>query len=181
MQENDVTYKMGWKDEMGYNHEIHEVLPKLVEVGYGQYIINHNPTDYYEWAHTRTIGVDLEMQISSYKLCIEISYCSKQYYYRREWFTKCRVPRFRDCPKPDSHTYWIILTNMPENFNPVQEIAAEYSISIMGLNQLISLIAKLQSNINNNNLSNIISNNQLTIINKQLVNQLINNQSLIKL
>ncbi len=144
MQGNDITYKMGWKDELGYQYEINQVLPTLIEAGLGQYIVNHNPIDYHEWAHTRTVGVDMEMKVGSYTLCIEMSYCDKKYYYRRGWFTKCRIPRFRDCPKPNSHNYWIVLTNRPENFNPVKEIAAQYSISIMGLDELINLISNLQ-------------------------------------
>jgi hypothetical protein len=160
--EDKANYHMGWKDEMGYQYEINQVLPTLLEAGFGQYIINHNPTDYYQWGHTRTVGIDLEMKVGSYTLCIEVSYCSKQYHYRRKWFTKCRIPRFKHCPLPNSQTYWIVLTNRPENFNPVKEIADQFSISVMGLDGLINLISNLQSSKLQSNLKSTLTNSICT-------------------
>jgi hypothetical protein len=138
-------YKMGWKDQIGYNYEINEVLPKLEEAGLGEYITYHNPIDPYEWSHTKTVGVDFELEIGKYKYFVEASYCKTAYPYRRKWFMDCRIPRFRDCPKPNEFVYWIVLTNRPENFNPksVQELAKEYSISIMSIDNLLSLITNL--------------------------------------
>ncbi|MGA2523612.1 MAG: hypothetical protein ABSF65_05605 [Candidatus Bathyarchaeia archaeon] len=161
---DNACYKMGARDQMGYNYEILEVLPKLIEVGFGEYIVYHNPVDYFKWAHTRTVGVDMEMQVGDCRLCIEMSYCSKNYYYRRAWFTKCRLTRFRNCPKPDSHTYWILLTNRPENFNPVKEIAEQFSICIVGIDELMELIINLKSN---NNLTTVVT-NQLAVVNYQV-------------
>lgn len=136
-------YKMGWKDQLGYDFEIKEVLPKLEEAGLGEYIKYHNPIDPYEWSHTKTIGVDFELEIGDYELHVEASYCKKPYKYRRKWFTKCRLSRFEDCPKPSEYVYWIVLTNRPENFNSVKELASEYSITIMSIENILSLITKL--------------------------------------
>jgi len=145
-------YKMGWKDQLGYDFEIKEVLRKLEEAGLGEYIKYHNPIDPFEWTHTKTIGVDLRIEVGEYKLFIEESCCRKPYHYRRKWFTKCRLSRFEDCPKPSEFVYWIVLTNRPENFNSVKELASEYSVNILSIEELLSLITKLT-----------ITNNQLTI------------------
>jgi hypothetical protein len=144
------NYKMGWKDQLGYDFEIKEVLSKLEEAGLGEYIKYHNPIDPFEWTHTKTVGVDLKLEIGDNKLFVEVGYRSKPYY-RRKWFVRDRLPRFEGLPAPSEKVLWILLTNDPENFRGVKELASEYSISILSIDDLLSLISKLT-----------ISNNQLT-------------------
>ena len=86
---------------------------------------------------------DLIIEIGDYKLFIEESCCRKPYHYRRKWFTECRLPRFEGCPKPSEYVYWIVLTNRPENFNSVRELASEYSICVMSIENILSLISNL--------------------------------------
>jgi len=136
-------YKMGWKDQIGYDYEIKEVLPKLEKAGLRKYVTYHNPIDPFEWSHTKTVGVDFELEIGIYKLYVEASYCKTPYPYRRKWFTDCRIPRFRDCPKPSEYVQWIILTNKPENFNSVKELAKEFSITILSIDDLLTLVNNL--------------------------------------
>ena len=77
--------------------------------------------------------------------------CLGAYYsYRKDWFMKSRIPRFKDCLKPSEYVNWIVLTNRHENFKSVQDLASEYSISIMSIEDILSLI------------SNLITNNRLT-------------------
>ena len=143
---------MGWKDKLGYEFEIKKVLPKLEECGLGEYITYHNDVDPYEWTHTKRIGVDLILEIGKFKFFVEASYCSKKYYYRRKWFEKCRIPRFEGFPKPNESVYWIVLTNRPENFNSVKNLAEEFSINIMSIDNLLTLIANLTiTNTDNSN------------------------------
>lgn len=140
-----TTYTLEPRDQMGYDFEIKEILPKLIEAGLSEYL-KHNPIDPFEWSHTKTIGVDFELKICDYELYIEASYCKKPYHYRNKWFTKCRIPRFENCPKPSEFVYWIVLTNRPENFNSVKDLANEYSITIMSIDNILSLITNLTTN-----------------------------------
>ncbi len=141
-------YKMGWKDQLGYDFEIKEVLPKLEDSGLGEYIKYHNPIDPFEWTHTKTIGVDFELKIGNYYLYVEASYMSKPYKYRRKWFIRDRIGRFKNCPKPKRNILWILLTNRPENFSPIpiQVLASEYSITILSIENILSLITNLITN-----------------------------------
>lgn len=146
-----AEYKMGWKDQMGYDFELKEVLPRLEENGLGEHLTYHNPIDPYEWAHTKTVGVDLILEVGKFIFYVEVSFCSRNYPYRRKWFEKCRIPRFDNCPKPSEYVYWIVLTNRPENFNSVKNLAKEFSIRIMSIDNLISLLTNLTiSNTVNN-------------------------------
>ncbi len=145
LNEFKASFKLGWKDQKGYDFEM-ELLRSLKDAGLGEFIVYHNPVEPYEWAHTKTVGVDFQLKIGKFRFYVEASYCDTPYHYRRRWFTKCRVARFRDCPKPDSTTSWVLVTNRPENFNSVSDLSQEYSITILPIQQLITLITTITNN-----------------------------------
>lgn len=147
-----ATYTLNPLEQMGYDFEIKEVLPRIIEAGFLPNIIYHNPVDPFEWRHTRTKGVDMIMKIGDYILCIEMTCLGARYSFRRDWFIESRIPRFEGCPKPSKYVQWIVLTNRPENFNSVKSLANEYSITIMSIEDILSLISKLT--VTNNQLTN---------------------------
>lgn len=149
-----ANFKLSPLNERGHGYEIKETLPKLIEFGLEANIIYHNPIDPFEWKHTRKKGVDLILRVGKYLLYIEMTCLSAHYSYRTEWFLDSRIPRFEGYPKPSEFVYWIVLTNKPETIKTksVQELASEYSISILSIEDVLSLITKLT-----------ITNNQLTI------------------
>lgn len=135
-----AVYRLGWKDQKGYNFEITEILPKLKEAGLEQYVLYHNPVHPFDWSHTKGQGVDLILEIENHTFYVEMTCLSKNPY-RVNWFLKSRVPRFERYPKPNERTHWILLTNMPENFGEkVRRIAEQYSIAILSIEGLLLLI-----------------------------------------
>jgi hypothetical protein len=138
-----ATFKLSSLSQSGYDFEIKDTLHKLIEFGLETNIIYHNPIDPFEWKHTRKKGVDLIMRVGEYILYVEMTCLGAYYPYRREWFIESRIPRFEGCPKPSDFVFWIVLTNRPENFNSVKSLASEYSISIMSIENILSLISTL--------------------------------------
>lgn len=48
-----ATYTLNQLEQMGYDFEIKEVLPRMLEAGFEANIIYHNPEDLFEWKHTK--------------------------------------------------------------------------------------------------------------------------------
>lgn len=112
--------KLGKLDSMGYDWEMHNLnYLQYVAKQDGFKITFHNPTKPHLWKRTKQNGIDLKLEVKTrdgipYTFWIEESYMSHSYYYRKHWFTDCRVPRFRNVPV-NRFNIKVILTNQPSN------------------------------------------------------------------
>jgi len=126
------------KDLLGYNFEMSniEVLKKYKLYTYVKF---RNPKKPRLWKRKKGVGVDMVIKIGYMTYYLEDSFCSKEYYYRKNWFLKCRLPRFHNYPSNETHVK-IIWTNKPQNFESVKDLAETFHIQIMSTNQILNLI-----------------------------------------
>lgn len=143
---NDCTYYLTGTDLQGYNFEMVS-LDKLEVEGFGNFITYHNPVDQYEWKCTREKGIDARIVMYEYSFDIEFSWMSSDYWYRQQWFTDSRKPRFRNSQESNRYHFNIIVTNRPHNYDPVRYLAQQScgGIFIMSLAQLIELLRSILS------------------------------------
>ncbi len=158
-----AKYKLSAFQQRGHDFEIKETLHKLIEFGFESNIIYHNPVDIFEWKHTVSKGVDLILRVGKYILYVEMTCLSADYSYRTEWFLN-RKSHFEGHPKPNEFVYWIVLTNRPETIKTkaVEELAKEYSITIMSTDSLLSLLTNLTANTSNSKLTKQYNTTKLT-------------------
>ena len=129
------------RDFLGYSFEMGniEVLKKH---GLYEYVKYRNPKKPYSWKRKKGIGVDMVLKVHGYTVYIEESYNGSSYPYRKSWFEKSRLPRFKGYPRDEFHL-WVLLTNKTRNFNSVKELAEEHETQIMNINGLLKLIRNL--------------------------------------
>jgi hypothetical protein len=156
--------KKGFSGEVDSYHQI-------LQYGYAENLTFHNNLNYKDWKHKLQKGVDFILETEFFVFLIENSYCSYNYPYRTQWFLDSRVPRFEHALQYQQEhlrhgkpIIRIILTNRPQNFKSVQQIAESKRISVMDVKTLINYIdytTNLLSTITNSNNSNN-SNNTCT-------------------
>lgn len=143
--------QLGVLDEKGFNYEMGiyaELKPLQKELGFK--ITYHNPEKPHLWKRTKEHGIDFELEVKTrdnvtYHFYIEASYQSHDYYYRKSWFEKCRVPRFRNV-KSNRFNIKVILTNRPHNMFGIRPLAKKHGIKhIVNLTALINLITRIRN------------------------------------
>jgi hypothetical protein len=161
-------------DLLGYNFEM-PCLDRLEIEGFGDSITYQNPRDQYQWKRTRGKGIDAQITICEYTIDIEFSYMSNDYWYREQWFTDSRIPRFRNSQDSNQFHLNVIVANRPQNYDSVKYLAHQScgGIFILSLEQLIELLKsillryKIEKNpkITNRAVSynQVIDNNSITI------------------
>lgn len=135
------------RDFKGYKNEMTNI-EVFKDKGLYKYVKHRNPKNPKLWKKKKGLGVDMVIKCNDthnyeYVFYIEESYCNSEYYYREAWFRKCRLPRFRNYPDSDRFHYKIILTNKPQNFKGVEHLAIENQITILNLNQLLTIIYEI--------------------------------------
>lgn len=170
--------KLGKLDQQGYDYEMenYEILKNRAKE-YGFKILFHNPEKPHLWKRTKEQGIDKKLEVKTrdgipYMFYIEESYQSHEYYYRKAWFEKCRVPRFRNVPR-SRFNIRIILTNKPSNMYGIRPIAKKHGIRhIFNMSALIDYINRIRnlnfySHIHN---TNIIPNNSIVSTSNRTTN-----------
>jgi hypothetical protein len=142
---------LGRLDRMGYDYEMQTLdYLKATAKENGFKITFHNPIELHLWKRTKTLGVDLVIEVKNadgipYTLWIEESYQSHDYHYRKAWFLKCRAPRFRNVPK-GRFNIPIIVTNKPHNMFGIRPLAKKHGIRhIFNLTALIDFINRIRN------------------------------------
>jgi len=160
------------KDKLGYEYEKNNYMAlHNLSIEHDFKICYHNPFNPYQWKRRKGYGVDLIIEDNDTKFYIEESFCSKKYYYRKNWFKNCRLKRFNDYPH-DQHHIWIILTNEPSNFESVTDLAYENNVTITNFNGLIETIKTTRLNNQTNRLKKFLNQNtdfQMLTLNNQLL------------
>ena len=143
--------QLGVLDQKGFNYEMGNLdYLKSITKDIGFKITYHNPEKPHLWKRTKGEGIDLKLEVKTrdgvpYTFYIEESYQGSDYYYRKHWFTECRVPRFRNV-KPSRFDIKVILTNRPHNMFGVRPLAKKYGIKhIVNLTALINLISRIRN------------------------------------
>lgn len=149
-------HDLGIKDFLGYSFEMSniEVLKKH---GLYKHVVFRNFKNPHLWKRQKGFGVDMVLKVNDVSVYIEESYCQHDYAYRTSWFEKCRLARFSKYPLSDNWHMRILLTNKPNNFNGVSDLAKNYGIQIMSINDLLkfarSLLACSNSLLSGNSVS----------------------------
>jgi len=132
------------RDKLGFNFEMSN-LEGLRQHHLYRYVKFRNPKNPYAWKQKIGDGLDLVLKIGDYTLYLEESFCSSSYPYRQAWFNKSRLVRFKNYPKPDKFHLYLLLTNLPENFEHVNT----HNIQVINYSQLIQLINNLVNTTTN--------------------------------
>ncbi len=132
-----LTYRY----KIGQGYEVRN-LYRAISEGFKKYIAFHNSINPVEWLKNRGKGVDMIFQIGKWTVNVELSFCGKKYTYRTAWFIKQKFSRFKDV-KDGKYVINLVVTNRPENFNVVKDLAKFLGIKIYHHSQLIMLIRKL--------------------------------------
>ena len=129
------------RDFLGYNFEMGniEVLKKH---GLYKYVVYRNPKNPILWKKKKGMGVDMVLKRNGYAVYVEESFCGSEYPYRKNWFEKCRLPRFKGY-RSDAYHIKVILTNKPRNFESVKQLAKQHEIRILTIRGLLRLIRRL--------------------------------------
>lgn len=153
-QLEDARKSLWSNDFLGYKFEMLN-LAVLKKHGYGKYITYKNPKDPSQWKRKKGVGVDLIITMLGFVFYIEESFCTHNYPYRQNWFTKCRLPRFSTYKSDNKHIR-VLLTNKPQNFSSVTQQAKQNNIIITTLNQLLTRLRKLASIIKHRQSNSIL-------------------------
>jgi len=116
-----------------------EVLKKH---GLYKYVVYRNPKNPMLWKKKKGMGVDMVLKRNGYAVYVEESFCGSEYPFRKNWFEKCRLPRFKGY-RSDAYHIKVILTNKPRNFESVKQLAKQHEIRILTVNGLLRLIRSL--------------------------------------
>ena len=131
-------YQLASRDLLGYNFEC-ENLAILRVNKLTDYIKFHNPLNKRAWKRHKEKGVDLVIKVNGYTYYIEESYQSGPYDYKRSWFKKCRIPRFKGY-RHDNKNIWVNLPSRPESFSRVLSLSNQVGIITLSITQLIDKI-----------------------------------------
>lgn len=136
------------RDFLGYQFEMGniEVLKKYKLY---KYVVFRNPKQPHLWKRQKGKGVDMVIKVGGYALYIEDSFCSHDYYYRSDWFIKCRLKRFENY-RSDSRHIRLILTNKPRNFRGVNQLAQANGIQIITINGLLQKLRDILCTVSSN-------------------------------
>ncbi len=129
-------------DTIGINQE-YSIFKKTQAKKLSKYLTYHNSWIPHLWKRERGVGVDFIFTVGSYKIYVENKHCEADYPIRTQWYLDSVKPRFQDCHIADKFHIHVLLTNRPQNYNSVIDLAQADKIQICGFSQLEQLIQLL--------------------------------------